>query len=167
MTRRSHPGYSARRGRICCIGLLSRRRLPSLSIATKALDAKGGVSPELQRALLALIEGAATSAVRAARLAAAQWASDVFPFSHAGARRVAALCAGDDAMDVREEGLRGLTPPAKGDGSSTTWPSSGDMLRRALAANAALDMEAKQGEALLMPPKQYAAFVRFVRTCRG
>ena len=140
--------------------------LLSLSIATKALDAKGGVSPELQRALLALIEGAATSAVRAARLAAAQWASDVFPFSHAGARRVAALCAGDDAMDVREEGLRGLTPPAKGDGSSTTWPSSGDMLRRALAVNAALDMEAKQGEALLMPPKQYAAFVRFVRTCR-
>lgn len=137
--------------------------LSALSLAFRELDAKGGVTPELLLALLALVEVAAASDARAARLLAAQWAARVFPFSHAGARRICALCAGDDAMDVREEGLAGLKAPKSDDAS---WPTSADMLRRVRTASPRLSTEVRQGEALLMPPRQYASLLTFVRACR-
>jgi hypothetical protein len=53
----------------------------------------------------------------AARLCAAQWAQQLFPFHSVAARYVCIIAAGDVKLEVREAGLAGLKRPKTGTAS--------------------------------------------------
>ena len=91
------------------------------SLASAYKGCGGGVAMAIEGLLLSSIDasaqsGAAVTAaeaggVGARRLVAAQWARDLFPFSHAPARYLCVVACGDGKQDVRDVGKAGLRPP--------------------------------------------------------
>ena len=83
----------------------------------------GGVAMAIEGLLLDAVAGSSNGNVNGTgggvdsagessrRLVAAQWARQLFPFSHVPARYLCVVAAGDVKPDVRDEGKAGLKPP--------------------------------------------------------